>query len=164
MTRPALTLVFGIRLASPRRLLLRPPRIGGHGVESAEDRELSSRLRLGGIGKTDSRAQWRPPRPPPPSPALGGSRLRIDALSHRGLLAGVGQGSQLFAYLAAQENVSAVDEEVPVVVVAKRISTARGESGGQLPTAVVLLFDSDHLHMVDVDPRAVAKPLPLRHG
>jgi len=102
--------------------------------------------------------------PEPPSPTLGGSGLGIQSLSHHGLVCRVGQGSQMVAYFVPQESVSTVDEEVTVFVASERVGTPRGKRGSQAPVAVILLIDSDHLHMVYVDPRAVTKPLPLRHG
>jgi hypothetical protein len=70
----------------------------------------------------------------------------------------------MFAYFVAQESVSTVDEEITVFVATERMDTPGGKRGSQPPAAVILIFDADHLDMVHVDPGAITKPLPLRHG
>lgn len=90
--------------------------------------------------------------------------MEISSISHQVLVSRVGQGSQVLAYFAAQESVSTVDEEATVVVGTEWMGSSRSKRGSEAPAAAVLLFYSDHLHMFDVDPRAVTKPLPLRHG
>lgn len=70
----------------------------------------------------------------------------------------------MLPYVASQEGVSAVREEASVIVTSKGLGVPRCEGGRQLPATVFVLFDPNCLHMVDVDPRAVTKPLPLGHG